>query len=189
MISDFKSNRLPIRSTWAQLAKEFAPETREIVGHGSGSLVFSGLSSGTHRLNGEGMVRINNAKLYEVPFFLQLLKSLQVKTPDKTAFDEGSIDFSIQGSDIECHRIELNGDALSLIGNGRATLNQDLDLNFYTVLGRNNLYLPVLSDLVHAGSQQLLWISVKGTADKPQLKRETFRALNEAVRLLLEQKE
>lgn len=173
----------------AQLAKEFAPETREIVGHGSGSLVLSGLSTGTHRLNGEGMVRINNAKLYEVPFFLQLLKSLQVKTPDKTAFDEGSIDFSIQGSDIECHRIELNGDALSLIGNGRATLNQDLDLNFYTVLGRNNLYLPVLSDLVHAGSQQLLWISVKGTADKPQLKRETFRALNEAVRLLLEQKE
>ena len=172
-----------------QLAKELAPETREIAGQGSASLVLTGTSSGTHSLNGQGIVRINNAKLYEVPFFLQLLKTLHVKTPDKTAFDEGSIDFSIQGSDIECHRIELNGDAISLIGNGRANLNQELDLNFYTVLGRNNMYLPVLSDLVHAGSQQLLWISVKGTTDKPRLTRETFRALNEAVRLLLEQKD
>jgi hypothetical protein len=82
--------------------------------------------------------------------------------------------------------LELNGDAISLIGNGRANLNQELDLNFYTVLGRNRFYLPVLSDLLHAGSQQLLWISVKGTVENPQLTRETFRALNEAVRLLLE---
>jgi hypothetical protein len=173
----------------AQLAKELAPQTREIVGYGSASLVLQGTSTGTHSLDGEGKVRINDAKLYEVPFFLQLLKTLQVKTPDKTAFDQGLIDFGIKGSDIECHRIELNGDAISLIGNGRANLSQELDLNFYTVLGRNNFYLPVLSDLVHAGSQQLLWISVKGTMEKPQLTRETFRALNEAVRLLLEPQE
>jgi hypothetical protein len=186
--------RFQIQSTANQidlacLAAEFAPETREIVGHGTASLVLNGTSTGMHTLDGQGMVRINNAKLYEIPFFLQLLKSSQVETPDNTAFDEGSIDFSIQGSDIECHRIELNGDAISLIGNGRANLNQELDLNFYTVLGRNRLYLPLVSDLVHAGSQQLLWISVKGTAEKPQLTRETFRALNEAVRLLLEEQE
>lgn len=173
----------------AQLAKELAPQTREIVGFGSASLLLAGTSTGTHSLDGGGRILINDAKLYEVPFFLQLLKTLQVKTPDKTAFDKGSIDFGIKGSDIECHRIELNGDAISLIGTGRANLSQELDLNFYTVLGRNNFYLPVLSDLVHAGSQQLLWISVKGTVEKPLLTRETFRALNEAVRLLLEPQE
>ncbi|MDP1564456.1 MAG: AsmA-like C-terminal region-containing protein, partial [Pirellulaceae bacterium] len=173
----------------AQLAKELAPQTREIVGFASASLVLNGTSTGTHSLDGGGRIHINDAKLYEVPFFLQLLKTLHVKTPDKTAFDKGLIDFGIKGSDIECHRIELNGDAISLIGNGRANLSQELDLNFYTVLGRNNIYLPVLSDLVHAGSQQLLWISVKGTVEKPLLTRETFRALNEAVRLLLEPQE
>jgi hypothetical protein len=170
----------------ARLAEQFAPETRDVMGQGSGSLVLSGSSAGTHSLEGQGIVRIHNARLYEVPLFLQLLKTLQVKTPDKTAFDEGSIDFGIRGSDIECHRIELNGDAISLIGNGRANLSRDLDLNFYTVLGRNQVYLPVVSDLLHAGSQQLLWINVKGSVDKPVLTRETFRALNEAVRLLLE---
>jgi len=170
----------------ATLAAEFAPSSRDIAGQGSASLVLAGSTHGLHTLEGQGLVRVNDAQLYEIPFFLQLLKTLQVKTPDKTAFDEGSIDFSIRGSDIECHRLELNGDAISLIGNGRANLNQELDLNFYTVLGRNRFYLPVLSDLLHAGSQQLLWISVKGTVENPQLTRETFRALNEAVRLLLE---
>lgn len=170
----------------AALGAQFAPSSRDIVGQGAASLVLAGSTHGLHTLEGQGLVRVNDAKLYEIPFFLQLLKTLQVKTPDKTAFDEGSIDFSIRGSDIECHRLELNGDAISLIGNGRANLNQELDLNFYTVLGRNRFYLPVLSDLLHAGSQQLLWISVKGTVENPQLKRESFRALNEAVRLLLE---
>lgn len=173
----------------ARLAAEFAPQTREIVGNGTASVILSGSALGTHTLDGQGMIRINDAKLYEIPFFLQLLKTLQVKTPDKTAFDEGSIDFKIQGPDIECRRIELKGDAITLIGNGRANLAQELDLNFYTVLGRNNYYVPLVSDLIHAGSQQLLWISVKGTAENPELKRETFRALNEAVRLLLEEQE
>ncbi len=171
----------------AKLATHWAPETRDIAGLGSASLVLKGTSAGQHSLDGQGMVRIYNARLYEIPFFLQLLKTLQVKTPDKSAFDEGSIDFDIRGSDIECHRIELNGDTISLIGNGRANLNHEVDLNFYTVLGRNRFYLPVLTDLLHAGSQQLMWISVKGPAEKPVLRRETFRALNEAVRLLLEQ--
>jgi hypothetical protein len=170
----------------ATLAKEFSANVQDIVGQGSVSLVLAGSTHGTHTLEGQGLVRVNDAQLYEIPFFLQLLKTLQVKAPDKTAFDEGSIDFSIRGTDIECHRLELNGDAISLIGNGRANLNQELDLNFYTVLGRNRFYLPVLSDLLHAGSQQLLWISVKGTVENPQLTRESFRALNEAVRLLLE---
>lgn len=186
--------RFQIQSTASQidlarLAAEFAPQAREIVGNGTASVILSGSALGTHTLDGQGMIRINDAKLYEIPFFLQLLKTLQVKTPDKTAFDEGSIDFKIQGPDIECRRIELKGDAITLIGNGRANLAQELDLNFYTVLGRNNYYVPLVSDLIHAGSQQLLWISVKGTVDNPQLKQETFRALNEAVRLMLEEQE
>ncbi|MBL8889465.1 MAG: hypothetical protein JNL67_05770 [Planctomycetaceae bacterium] len=189
-----EDTRFQIQSTASQidlarLAAEFAPQTREIVGNGTASVILSGSAVGTHTLDGQGMIRINDAKLYEIPFFLQLLKTLQVKTPDKTAFDEGSIDFKIQGPDIECRRIELKGDAITLIGNGRANLSQELDLNFYTVLGRNNYYVPLVSDLIHAGSQQLLWISVKGTAENPQLNRETFRALNEAVRLMLEEQE
>lgn len=170
----------------ARLASHFAPGTRDIAGQGAGSLVLAGSSAGTHTYQGAGKIEIGKARLYEIPFFLQLLKALQIKAPDKTAFDEGKIDFQILGSDVECRRIELNGDAISLIGQGRANFNQELDLNFYTVLGRNRYYLPLISDLLHAGSQQLLWISVKGTADRPLIQRETLRALNEAVRLLLE---
>lgn len=169
-----------------QIAANFAPETRDVAGLGYASLALNGSAAGTHKLTGNGMVRIQEARLYEVPLFLQLLKVLRVRTPDKTAFDEGKIDFQIAGEDIQLNRIELNGDAISLLGRGQANLNQEIDLDFYTVLGRNQLYLPFLSDLAHIGSQQLLWITVDGTIADPHFKHETGRAINEAVRLLLE---
>lgn len=171
------------------MAQQFAPHTKDIAGQGFASLTLGGSSLGRHTLNGKGIVRIKNAKLYEVPVFLQLLKILQVRTPDKTAFDEGKIDFRILGEDIDLNRIELNGDAITLIGNGRADLNQNLDLDFYTVPGRNRFYLPLVSDLLHAGSQQLLWISIDGTMSQPVTKHETLRALNEAVQLLIDDME
>ena len=172
-----------------KMAAHFAPETRDIEGQGFASLSLNGSSAGRHTLNGRGIVRIKDAKLYEVPVFLQLLKILKVGTPDKTAFDAGKIDFDILGEDVALNRIELNGDAISLIGNGRATLNQEVDMDFYTVLGRNQFYLPVISDLLHVGSQQLLWISVEGTLANPKTTHESLRALNEAVRLLLDDME
>lgn len=172
-----------------EMARTFAPETNDIAGSGFGSLTLQGNSGGTHTLNGRGKVEIQKARLYEVPLFLQLLKVLQVRKPDNTAFDEGSIEFKITGEDIQLNRIELNGDAISLLGRGQANLNQEISLDFYTVLGRNKIYMPVISDLLHISSQQLLWITVEGTIANPKITHETGRAINEALRLFVDDME
>lgn len=169
-----------------KMATTFAPETKDVAGLGNGSLTLHGSSLGVDTLTGGGNVRIQDARLYEVPLFLQLLKVLRVRKPDKTAFDEGYIEFKIAGEDIELKQIELKGDAISLLGRGQANLNQEIDLDFYTVLGRNELTLPLISHLLHMGSQQLLWITVDGTIANPDVTHETGRAINETVRLLFE---
>lgn len=168
-----------------KVTRRFTSSATNVSGMGYGSVSLKGDSGGADSLTGNGIVRIKDAKLYEIPVFLQLLKILQVRTPDRTAFDEGKIDFSIARKELLMNRIELLGNAISLIGKGSVGFDQTLDLDFYTALGRNRFYLPVLSEIIKASSQQLLWISIEGTIGNPKTKREVLRALNEAVRNLM----
>jgi len=117
---------------------------------------------------------------------LSLLKLLNVGRTDRTAFDSSNINFLINGTDIDFERIELVGDAISLIGNGRMNLDQDLDLNFYSIVGRNRIRIPLLNELYHAGSQQILWISVDGTTENPKMSREVLPQLNDSIRQLFQ---
>lgn len=105
---------------------------------------------------------------------------------DRTAFDSSNVNFLINGTDIDFERIELVGDAISLIGNGRMNLDQDLDLNFYSVVGRNRIRIPLLSELYHASSQQILWISVDGTVSDPKMSRQVLPQLNDSIRQLFQ---
>jgi hypothetical protein len=129
---------------------------------------------------------LRDAKIYELPAMLSLLKMLNVGRSDRTAFDSSNLNFMINGTDIDFERIELVGDAISLIGNGRMNLDQDLDLNFYSIMGRNRIRIPLLNELYHAGSQQIMWISVDGTVDNPKMRRQVLPQLNDSIRQLFQ---
>ena len=165
---------------------DFAPSVQQVEGHGFVAMRIGGNYADKHSYRGDGTVQLRDAKIYELPAMLSLLKLLNVGRADRTAFDSSNINFLINGTDIDFERIELVGDAISLIGNGRMNLDQDLDLNFYSIVGRNRIRIPLLNELYHASSQQILWISVDGTVSDPKMSREVLPQLNDSIRQLFQ---
>ncbi len=186
-----KRGRFYFQSTVAgcdiqQAAADFASEVEDVQGHGFVAMRMGGNFADLHSYKGDGTVQLRDAKLYKLPKILTLLKTLNVGRTDRTAFDSSNVNFSINGSDIDFDRIELVGDAISLIGNGRANLDQDIALNFYSIVGRNRIRIPVLNELYHAGSQRILWITVDGTISDPKMSRQVLPQLNDSIRQLFQ---
>ncbi len=165
--------------------RELGPGLKDIEGRSNGHLRLQGTSEGTYTLRGEGNVQLSDAKIYELPVVLALLKILNVGQVNRTAFDTGKIDFAIEGDTINLQKMEFNGDAISLIGNGLMSFDRDIDLNFYSVVGRNRLNIPLISDLYKASSQRVLWIKVDGKLDNPQTHRNVLPGVNDSLKQLL----
>lgn len=155
-------------------------------GTASVDLRCSGICGNTESITGEGSMQLSNARLYELPVMMGVLKSLRKREADRTAFDAGQIEFGLRGEQIDLNRIELNGDTLSLIGNGTMDWHRRIKLDFYSVMGRNRLYIPVLSELYKAGSQEIMWLTVDGTLENPNLGQQILPGINEGLKLLLD---
>ncbi|MEL7496766.1 MAG: AsmA-like C-terminal region-containing protein [Planctomycetota bacterium] len=181
--SDFYLQAKINDSCLATACRELAPELQNVEGHSYAEIRLRGDGSGTHSLRGVGNIQLKDAKIYELPIFLSLLKVLKVRQPSRTAFDSGTIDFSVQGETLVFDRMEFNGDAISLIGNGQLNLDRDINLDFYSVMGRNRINIPLLTNLMRAGSQQVLHITVDGKLDDPQLHQRVLPQLSELKQL------
>lgn len=166
--------------------RELAPKLNNVEGHSFAAVRMSGDLTGTHTHRGEGQIQLRDAKIYELPVFLSLLKILQVKQADRTAFDSSNIDFKIHGDTFDFDRMEFIGDAISLIGNGKMNLDRDINLNFYSVMGRNRLNIPLISELYKASSQKVLWINVDGKLENPQTHRHVLPQLNDSLQQLFQ---
>ena len=183
--------RFYIQSTIAdgdirEAAADFAAGVEKVQGRGFVAMRMGGDYANLDSYQGDGTVQLRDAKIYELPKMLTLLKMISVGRTDPTAFDSSNVNFLINGDEIDFERIELVGDAISLIGNGRMNLEQELALNFYSIVGRNRFHIPVLSELYHAGSQRIMWISVDGSVDDPKLSRQILPQLNDSIRQLFQ---
>ncbi len=169
-----------------QLAADISPGSENVVGKGYAGLNLRGDQTGRNSVQGDGYVRLRNARIYELPVILSLLTVSKISQFDRSAFDESNVDFTVRGTDIELNRIELIGDAISLIGNGTMNTNHAIDLNFYTVVGRNRLYIPLLTQLYRASSKQILWVRVDGTLQNPNTTQEILPGLNDTLKQVFE---
>ena len=165
---------------------ELAPDYENILGKGFAGIRIVGDKTGTHALRGEGEVRLVDAKISEVPVMLSMLKLLSVKQFDRTLFNESHINFTIKGEHVFFDNLEFLGDAISIKGNGEMDFDQNLDLQFYTAVGRDGFRIPVISPLLGIASQQILVIDVKGTAGDPKVKKNFFKILNNKLKENLE---
>lgn len=154
---------------------------------GTASMAFRvGGGETVESMRGEGIFELRNANIYELPVVLRMLKMMKTQKRDRSAFDASNASFTIKGDSINVDKVELLGDAISLVGKGRLSMDHDVDLDFYTVAGRNRFHIPILSDLAKASSQQILWLRVDGTMENPQVRSEILPALNESVRQLFQ---
>lgn len=193
-ISSDREGRFVIQTTLAdgnlkELSQEFSPGLEDVEGRTFAALKMQGDASGTHTCRGNGQIHVRDAKIYELPPVMRLLKLLQVRRLNDVAFDSGDIFFVVNGENIDINRMEFNGDAISIIGNGRMNMDHDLDLNFYSVMGRNKINIPLISDLYRRSSQKFMWINVGGTCQNPKISKEILPELNDSLRQLFQQNE
>ena len=135
-------------------------------------------------LSGDGVIQLSEADVYELPVMVSLLKILSVRPPDQNAFSDGTIAYRIVGEHIYFDRIVFHGDAISLRGAGHMDLQSQIQLTFYCLVGRGELEIPIVKQVVRSASQQLMLMHVDGTLQNPHTSRETLPAVNQALQQL-----
>jgi hypothetical protein len=113
---------------------------------------------------------------------ISMFKMLSVQRPnDRTAFTTSNIDFRIEGDTLQFDRIDFNGDAISLKGKGHMTAQRQVDLKFYTQMGRDEFQLPVFRPFLGEASREFMLIEVTGPLDNPNVNKTACPRLNERL--------
>ncbi len=165
------------------IVRQATGQNQKLSGKVFGMVRLTGTSHGPHTWRGDGLVRLREADVYELPVMVSLLKVLRLQPPDTTAFTTSNTDFRIQGEHLYFDRIDFTGDAISLWGSGEMDLDRQLKLKLFVQVGRNDHPIPILGDLVgqvfREAGRNLLLIHVQGPLESPELRPETFPGLNE----------
>ena len=172
-------------SDLARFSKERLSGEHDLSGRVFAVLQLSGSNKGLYALQGSGQVRLRNADIYELPVMVRLLKILTIKPPDTTAFTTADIDFRVRGESIYFDTIDFKGDAISLHGrNSWMNLDRELNLRFYTRVGRSQIQLPLITSLLDEASRNILEIEVGGTLDEPNVRAKGFPEIDETLQQL-----
>lgn len=168
----------------SQFAKETLTSKERLQGKVQGNVNLRGVGKGTGTLSGSGSIQLRDADIYELPVMVALLKILSIRAPDTTAFTKSDINFRLQGEHVIFDHLSFNGDAVSLVGQGQANLDKQVDLTFHALVGRDEFQIPVLRGLIGEASQQIMQIHVTGTLDHPETRREAFPGVSQALEQL-----
>lgn len=164
-----------------RFAREVFTGQQRLTGKLYGQLALRGQRGGVHTLDGSGAIQLRDADIYQLPVMVALLKIVSVRVPDATAFTKSDIKFRVDGGHIYFDQVDFNGDAVSLRGKGHMSPGADIDLVFYPVVGRDEIHVPIVSDVLGGASQQAMLIHVAGSLDNPQTWTEAFPAVKEAL--------
>lgn len=168
----------------ASLARESGVRSQDLGGRLSMQLSLQGAARGVHTLRGNGAASVRDANLYELPVVLAIIERMRSGKRDSSAFTNSEMKFRVDGEHIYFDEFVLAGDALTLKGQGDVSLKRDVNLDFYSIVGRENLWLPEFLPVVREAGRQFMLIHVDGTLDKPQTTQEMLPGLNETLQRL-----
>lgn len=165
----------------ARCAQELASTRHRVFGRVTAYAELKGAGRTRNTLSGKGRIRVTDAYVYELPVMMQLLKLLSIRMPDSNAFSTATIDYRIDGNWVYFNRIDFKGDAVSLLGKGQMNAQTEIDLDFYTKLGRGDWDkdIPVVPELLTVLSKQLMRIHVSGTLQDPRSQRQALPVLDQ----------
>jgi len=165
----------------SRCAQEMMPGRQDLTGQILATVNLRGAGRSLNSLAGFGNIHLRNANIYELPVMIALLKILSIREPDRTAFSESDIRFRIEGPHFYLDPVNFSGDAISLEGKGEMDFAGAVRLRFRAQLGRNDLRLPVIRDVLGGASEQIMIIHVDGTLQDPVTRREPFPVVQEAL--------
>ena len=173
------------------LARDTNPKYAGITGKMSGGINLKGSAKGWGTLEGNGNLQVREANLYELPVVLSLLKRLRHGNSDNSAFTNCDLSFQITGQDVLFDQFDLSGESLTLkgtgwsgpqISNALSHASREISLDFYSIVGRENMLMPILRPVLGEASRQFLLVKVRGTLENPVTRQEVLPALNDALR-------
>lgn len=164
-----------------RFAELHAPKQRDLRGITSGSVYLEGKGSSAQGVRGFGEVQIRPAALINMPLMLQMYSSLNFTPPGDYAFDEASLAFGIELGRFIFKRIQLKGGTIGFEGSGTVDFENNANLTFYSRLGRNQVPLPIVHELVGEATKGWVRIQVTGRLDQPRTKIETLQGSNDVL--------
>ncbi|MBT4843856.1 MAG: hypothetical protein HON92_00340, partial [Planctomycetaceae bacterium] len=133
---------------------------------------------------GDGQVRLKQADTYELPLMVALFNKIDIQA-DRGVFSSTDVDFRIKNDQIVLDRIDLRGDTVSLYGTGWMSFEEEINLNFYSRVGRQQIVIPIINAVLTEASKSLLQIEVVGTVGQPRVNSTAFPELDGAMERIL----
>ncbi|MBP3530146.1 MAG: hypothetical protein J6K25_03050 [Thermoguttaceae bacterium] len=167
----------------ADVTREFAPGSKPLQGRVAAYATLRGEGLNVATLKGEGGFSLQEAELYESPQIVKILQILSVREPDQTAFDSAFVDFQVIGDRLQLKRVLLEGNALTLFGDGWLTVRDKeklIDLTLNARLGSASDQIPIVSDFLGGVGDQLAQIRVEGALSSPIIRQERFSGVKKA---------
>lgn len=172
-------------------AQLYLPGQNRLMGVMNGWVDLTGRGASAQRLKGQGQLQISPAALYELPVFVAIFNAIpSLRPPDTTAFDFARMIFDIGGGQMHIKRADLVGNAINLQGRGvvkfgdRAS-NSRLNLNFYSSVGRSQLAIPLVRELIGEATKGWVGVDVSGTVASPKAVIRPVPQLDDALRNFL----
>jgi hypothetical protein len=187
----FALNAQLVDADISSIARDMDPQHHRVTGRLAGGLKLRGSAIGWHTLEGEGNLQVSEANLYELPLILALLKRLRYGNTDTSAFTNCDLEYRIKGRDVLFDRFDLTGETVTLKGTGWSgpeitnapeNASREISLDFYSIVGREHMFMPILRPVIGEASRQFLLITVRGTLENPITRQEVLPGLNDAIR-------
>jgi hypothetical protein len=153
-------------------------------GQMAGEFILRGTGADPALANARGEFRITDAKLFQLPGFVQLLNTLGFKG-DQTTFKEAEISILIHNNTYYFEKLLLKGRGLTLSGAGRMDDQGQLDLIFTAGDATRGGPLTALDDLARGLGREMLLVEVTGTLNDPKIETRSFSTLTAPFRELL----
>jgi hypothetical protein len=132
---------------------------------------------GEPMLEGGGSVDVESGQMYNLPLLLDVLKVLNLRAPDRTAFEEMHARFLLRDQRVSVSQLDLLGNAINLRGRGELDTNgENVAFSFHTMYSRVADLMPApLHQLSSTVSRGLYQIRVTGSLAGGGGKGLTFR--------------
>jgi hypothetical protein len=157
----------------------------------------NGWGSEVRNLYGGGEAHITEGDLGELPPLFKLARGIAMflnipgfafadrpRSAGKTVFDSADVVFTTNQGLTTFDPIKFTGNAFSLQGYGTMSPQGNLDLELKVLWGRDQLHIPLLSDLTREASAPILIVKVDGTPSSPQFDIKPLPLFDKLIKAL-----
>ncbi len=128
-------------------------------------------------MQGAGSISISKGEVFSLPIFGGLSKFMQKIIPGLDYVmrqSDAGLDFVIADAKMHTDKIRIDGDVLSLSGNGDYYFNRDLDFDARVKLLKSQTLVAKIIDVITYPISKLFEFKVDGTLDEPEWKPVNF---------------